>query len=117
MNTGPGTAIVLRGDAAHLPLPDNSVDLICTSPPYFSLRSYTDDGKPYDGQLGSEPTPWQYLENLWTCTREWIRVLKPSGSLFVVLGDKYFHVHGRTRVTASSLDGHRGTERCCTAAR
>ena len=35
---------ILLGDARALPLPDASVDLIVTSPPYFSLRTYTDGG-------------------------------------------------------------------------
>jgi DNA modification methylase len=83
------TAIVLRGDAAHLPLPDGSVDLICTSPPYWGLRSYSDNGEHYEGQIGSEETPAEYIAALLACTREWMRVLKPSGSLFVNLGDKY----------------------------
>jgi DNA modification methylase len=104
-----GRAIVLRGDAAHLPLPDASVDLIVTSPPYFSLRSYTDGGRPYDGQIGAEYTPWRYLEALWACTREWIRVLKPAGSLFVVLGDKYSTYTGANWGNGRSLDGVRGT--------
>ena len=39
---------ILRGNAIALPLADNSVDLIVTSPPYFSLRSYT-DGDPFGG--------------------------------------------------------------------
>ena len=84
-----GRAIVLRGDAARLPLPDASADLIVCSPPYFGLRSYTDDGEHYAGQIGSEGTPREYLEALWRCTCDWIRVLKPCGSLFVNLGDKY----------------------------
>jgi len=80
---------VLRGDARHLPLPDASVDLIVTSPPYFGLRSYTDGGVHYDGQIGSEATPAEWVAALVGCTREWMRVLKPAGSLFVNLGDKY----------------------------
>ena len=83
------TAVILRGDARRLPLPDESVDLICTSPPYFALRSYTDGGEHYAGQIGSEGTPAEYIAALLACTREWVRVLKPSGSLFVNLGDKY----------------------------
>ena len=83
------TAAVLRGDARDLPLPDASVDLIVTSPPYFGLRSYTDGGEHYDGQIGSEATPKEFLAALLDCTREWVRVLKPSGSIFVNLGDKY----------------------------
>jgi DNA modification methylase len=83
------TVLVVRGDARRLPLPDGRVDLIVTSPPYFGLRSYTDGGAHYAGQIGSEATPAEWLEALWACTREWVRVLKPEGSLFVNLGDKY----------------------------
>lgn len=85
----PGRAVVLRGDAARLPLPGGSADLIVTSPPYFALRAYTDGGKPYAGQIGGEATPREYVAALLGCTREWMRVLKPDGSLFVVLGDRY----------------------------
>jgi hypothetical protein len=52
-----GPVSIWHGDALALPFPDASVDLIVTSPPYFALRSYTDDGEHYAGQLGSEPTP------------------------------------------------------------
>jgi DNA modification methylase len=81
--------MILRGEARHLPLSDASVDLIVTSPPYFGLRAYTDGGEAYDGQIGAEPTPREYIAALLECTREWMRVLKPSGSVFVNLGDKY----------------------------
>ena len=84
-----GRAVVLRGDARALPLADESVDLVVTSPPYYALRAYTDGGQVYDGQIGSEATPAQYIATLVECTREWVRVLKPCGSLFVNLGDKY----------------------------
>lgn len=80
---------VLQGDARNLPLEADSVDLIITSPPYFALRSYRDDGEHYDGQIGSEPTPTEFLDALVECTGEMVRVLKPSGSIFVNLGDKY----------------------------
>lgn len=82
-------ASLIRANALRLPLADESVDLIVTSPPYFALRSYQDDGDHYEGQIGSEPTPREFLEALWTSTAECRRVLKPSGSLFVNLGDKY----------------------------
>lgn len=84
-----GRAIVLRGDARNLPLPDESVDLIVTSPPYFGLRSYTDGGQHYEGQIGDELTPREYIDSLLDCTREWMRVLKPEGNIWVNLGDKY----------------------------
>lgn len=83
------TATILRGNALALPIADASVDLIVTSPPYFSLRSYKDNGEHYAGQIGSEPTPGEFLDALIAATREMVRVLKPSGSIFVNLGDKY----------------------------
>lgn len=93
------SAVVLRGDAAHLPLPDASVDLIVTSPPYFGQRDYRDGGKSLAGQIGSEEKPADYIAALLRCTAEWARVLKPGGSIFVNLGDKYSQ---RTQTRRSS---------------
>lgn len=84
-----GTATVLHANARALPIADNSVDLIVTSPPYFALRSYQDAGEHYAGQIGSEPSPQEFLDALLKVTVECIRVLKPSGSMWVNLGDKY----------------------------
>ncbi len=102
------SAVVLRGDAAHLPLPDGSVDLLLCSPPYFGLRSYSDGGEVYEGQIGSERTPQEYIAALLGCTREWMRVLKPGGSIFVNLGDKYSTYTGANWGNGRSLDGYRG---------
>jgi SAM-dependent methyltransferase len=84
---------ILLGDARALPLPDESVDLVVTSPPYFSLRDYG-----IDGQIGNEPTPGEFIEALLAVTRECVRVLKPTGSMFVNLGDKYAERTGPERV-------------------
>ena len=100
-----GTASIREGNALHLPLRDESVDLIVTSPPYFALRSYTDGGEHYDGQIGSEPTPQAFLEALWAVTRECRRVLKPSGSLWVNLGDKYSGYTGTKPVAGRNVGG------------
>jgi len=96
------TVAVLRSDARHLPLPDASVDLIVTSPPYYGLRSYTDGGVHYDGQIGSEATPQEWVAALVDCTREWARVLKPSGSMFINLGDKYSGAQQQTHGNQST---------------
>jgi DNA modification methylase len=84
-----GSARIVRANARNLPLADNSVDLVVTSPPYFALRSYQDGGAHYQGQIGDEPTPTEFVASLLEVTRECVRVLKPSGSLWVNLGDKY----------------------------
>lgn len=105
--------MIVRANALKLPLPDGSVDLIVTSPPYFALRSYQDGGEHFEGQIGSEPTPQDFLEALWAATGEMIRVLKPSGSIFVNLGDKYAGSggHNNSGISAKSTlsgNGHKG---------
>ena len=82
-------AAVIRHDARDLPLGDGTVDLIVTSPPYFAMRSYRDDDGHIDGQIGGEPTPDQFVDALSECMVEWGRVLKPGGSVWINLGDKY----------------------------
>lgn len=62
---------MLRGDARQLPLPDESVDLIVTSPPYWALRQYTDGAEPLAGQIGSEPDWRDWLEALWDHFDAW----------------------------------------------
>ena len=78
-----------RANALNLPLADDSVDLVVTSPPYFGLRSYQDGGEHYDGQIGAEATPAEFVDALIDATREMVRVTKPTGSIWVNLGDKY----------------------------
>jgi DNA modification methylase len=80
-----------HGDARQVSefIPANTVDLLITSPPYFALRSYTDGGEHYDGQMGSEATPREFVDNLIAATADWVKVLKPTGSIWVNLGDKY----------------------------
>ena len=102
-----GSARIVHGNALNLPLADESVDLVVTSPPYFALRSYRDGGEHYDGQIGAEPTPEQFVDALLAATREMMRVLKPSGSIFVNLGDKYAGSNGQSGGTgaASPISG------------
>ena len=73
-------------------LPDESVDCIITSPPYYGLRSYngaeTNWGD-WQGQLGLEPTYQMYLDHLLMVTAELKRILKKTGTLFWNMGDSY----------------------------
>jgi len=62
----------------------NSVQCCVTSPPYWGLRDYG-----VDGQIGLESSPDTYIERLVSVFDEVRRVLKPSGVLWLVLGDSY----------------------------
>lgn len=97
-----GSVQILRGNALALALADESVDLIVTSPPYFGLRSYQDGGEHYAGQIGDEPTPAEFVDALIAATAEMVRVLKPSGSIWVNLGDKYAGSNGQPGGAGSS---------------
>ena len=78
--------MILCGDAAEQlkTLPDESVDMCLTSPPYFSLRDYD-----VDGQIGQEDTPDEYVKRLLEVFSEVHRTLKPEGTLWLNIGDAY----------------------------
>lgn len=64
-------------------IPDNSIDCIITSPPYWGHRQYSGGG------IGLEATYTEYIENLIKITNELYRVLKPTGSFWLNIGDTY----------------------------
>jgi DNA modification methylase len=71
-------------------IPDGSIDLIVTSPPFLALRSYLPADHPDKGkEIGSEATPAAFIDTLLALSAEWGRVLAPHGSLCVELGDTY----------------------------
>ena len=71
-------------------LPDSSVDLVLTSPPFLALRSYLPADHPDKAkEIGSEPTPAEFIDTMLALTAEWERVLAPHGSICVELGDTY----------------------------
>lgn len=65
-------------------MPNEFLDCVITSPPYWQLRDYG-----HKDQWGLEPTFNDYLENLWSMMDEIYRVLKPSGTVWINLGDTY----------------------------
>lgn len=65
-------------------LPASSVDTVITSPPYFRLRDY---GHP--AQLGLEPDVNAWVKDLVDVCDKLARVLKPTGSLWLNVGDGY----------------------------
>lgn len=75
---------VMTADARCLPLRPSSADLVVTSPPYWRKRDYR-----IHGQIGQESTVHEYVTALITALREWRRVLRPTGSVFLNIGDTY----------------------------
>ena len=90
---------ILVGDVRHrlAELPDASVDCVITSPPYFQLRDYG-----IDGQMGLEPTIDGWVSELRVVIRGVARVLRPTGSLWLNLGDSYSR-HARFGAPPKSL--------------
>ncbi len=71
-------------------LPDNSVQLIITSPPYFNIKDYSKDGhqisaigKKMKGQIGDIKEYDDYIKEMLKVWKECERVLKPNGKLVI----------------------------------
>lgn len=81
---------IVVGDARReLPrLPDQSVDCVVTSPPYFRLRDYQ-----HPGQLGLEEHVQLWVNELRGIFWQLERVLVPTGSVWLTLGDGYSSGH------------------------
>lgn len=84
------TNIILQGDCLDIlkTLPDESVNCVVTSPPYWALRDYG-----VEGQLGLEPTFQEYITKLCDIFDEVKRVLKKEGACWVNIGDTYNSHH------------------------
>ncbi len=78
---------ILCGDAGEVlsQLPAGWVDCIVTSPPYYQQRDYRGETR----QLGQEATIGEYVARLVSIFREGRRVLKETGTCWLVIGDKY----------------------------
>ncbi len=85
--TGVDRNRILVGDAARmlLSLPDACVDTVTTSPPYHLLRRY-DAGTT---EISTEDKVDEYMARISEIGDELARVLKPTGSWWLNLGDSY----------------------------
>ncbi|MBT9171446.1 MAG: Modification methylase DpnIIB [Actinobacteria bacterium] len=71
-------------------IPDNSIHLIVTSPPYFNIKDYSKDGyqvnkitEKKEGQIGDIEDYKQYIKEMLKVWKECERVLKPNGKLVI----------------------------------
>ncbi len=74
-------------------IPSNSIHCVVTSPPYFGLRNYKTTHQTWPdgwiGELGAEPTPELFIAHLVLVFDEVRRVLHPSGTMWLNIGDSY----------------------------
>jgi len=77
---------ILVGDVRKrgLEIPDNSLNCVVTSPPYYNLRNYNNAA-----QIGLESTPEAYVAELVEVFRDVRRALRKDGTLWLNLGDSY----------------------------
>ena len=101
-----GDLRLYHGDAIDVlrQLPDGSVDMVATSPPFYGLRDYG-----VDGQIGLEETPDEWVARLVSVFRECRRVLADHGTLWVEIGDSY--AANRTYQVADTIGAAAGPAR------
>ena len=76
---------IICGDATSIlqGIPEDSIDFVITSPPYFQQRKYA------GGEIGGERYVESYIEALLDVFHEVVRVLRHEGSIVFNIGDKY----------------------------
>ena len=84
---------IIHGDTMKLleDMPNESINLILTSPPYFGARVYGNE------TLGREENPQDYVNNLLKFTLQFKRILNKEGSFYLNIGDTYFGTKGFSR--------------------
>ncbi len=80
----PNWSAFFQADARKIPLAENSIDLILTSPAYWQKRDYE-----VKRQLGQEKTVRGFIGSLIQIMNGWKPALKKSGSVFINIGDSY----------------------------
>lgn len=89
-------AMVIIGDSRNMvEVPDESVALIVTSPPYWHIKNYG-----AEGQIGYGQTLHEYLIDLSRVWREAWRVLQPGRRLCINIGDQFARavIYGQYKV-------------------
>ena len=102
-----GIATLHHADARDIPLEDQSVHCVVTSPPYWGLRSYDLE----DTGIGLEPTLAEHLDNIVAVGREVWRVLRDDGTFWLNYGDAYSGSWGNYNPTGKGGQRSKETER------
>lgn len=83
----------VNGDSAAVlkVFPSESVDCVITSPPYWKMREYDVATRSKSNIIGNEPSVQEYVSRVSSIFKEIHRILRPEGSVWLNLGDKYHH--------------------------
>lgn len=87
---------IINGDSRNMDeLPDNSIDLVITSPPYWQLKDYGTEN-----QIGYNDSYEEYINHLNIVWKECYRVLDSGSRLCVNIGDQFARAvyYGRYKV-------------------
>ena len=97
---------IMHGDVLEKlsEIPDESIDCVITSPPYWGLRDYG-----VKGQMGLEPDFFDYLDKLDKMMVQLKRIIKPTGSVWINLGDTYY----QKKIGSSKPTGLHGANCSC----
>lgn len=87
--------VILNGDvyACLNHLSNNSISVAITSPPYWKQRDYG-----YEGQIGQEKTPEEYIGRLVVIYNKLREKLTENGLFFLNIGDKYLNRYGKSHL-------------------
>lgn len=89
-------AKIIIGDSRKMvEIPNSSIDLVVTSPPYWHIKDYE-----VEGQIGYGQSLHEYLKNLYIVWKECFRVLKPGTRLCINIGDQFLRsiIYGRYKI-------------------
>ena len=100
------STIILHADAMQAAgiLADAGLkfDCLVTSPPFYGQRDYG-----VQGQIGLEDDPQDYINKLVATFNSFLPILKPTGSIWVNLGDTYWSGRGQHRSGEIKQDARR----------
>lgn len=91
---------IVFGDSAKVlkTFPDNTFQLMITSPPYWNVRDYG-----HEKQIGLKDTLQEYLNRLNEVWREVVRTLMPDGKIALNIGNIYYSEPDESRRTTANL--------------
>jgi len=101
---------IYQGDCLEVlkTFPDESIDCVVTSPPYWAVRDYG-----VENQIGLEEHPQEYINKIVSVMKELKRVIKKTGTIWLNLGDCFYTKSGSGQGSNylkhhEEMDGSRG---------